>query len=188
MKYFKLVFAIFVFLLLCQSTVYAAASPSVGEQSVYDAIQKGEGTKSSPPSNKVVDSSSPSLFPLFIKFIASFILVVALLIFLLRYLSKRSRLIQPNGPVLNLGGHVLGNNRSVQVLLIGKTIYIIGVGEDINLIQSISQGEEYQHLLEGFENQSEGLSTSWLPEGSKKKWDSIFRRHLHSMNQVNREE
>ena len=42
---------------------------------------------------------------------------------------------------------MLGNNRSVQVILVGQTIYIVGVGEDVNLIRAIPQGEEYQHLL-----------------------------------------
>jgi flagellar protein FliO/FliZ len=187
MKTIKMFLIVFIFLLFYQTTTYAAGSSSSGEPSVYDAIQKGEKSKPT-PAKKDMDSPSPSLFPLFIKFIFSFILVIALLLLLLRYLSKRSKLVQPNGPVLPLGGHLVGNNRSVQVLLIGKTIYIVGVGENVNLIHTISQGEEYQHLLESYENQTESSPTSWLPKDSIKKWDSIFNKHLKNMKHLNGEE
>ncbi|MDQ0199548.1 flagellar biogenesis protein FliO [Neobacillus ginsengisoli] len=79
----------------------------------------------------------------------------------------------------------MGNNRSLQVVLIGQTIYIIGVGETISLIRSISQGEEYQHLLESYENQAEGLSSKWIPQDPKKMWNSVFRKHIEKMQKEN---
>jgi flagellar protein FliO/FliZ len=184
MKRTMFLFVLFFYLFSFQPTIFAAGSTSAGGHSVYDAIQKG-GETPSPPSTKVVDSQSSSLFPLFIKFIVSFVLVIGLMIGLLRFLSKRSRLLQSNGPVLSIGGHMLGNNRSLQVVLIGQTIYILGVGETITLIRSISQGEEYQHLLESFESQAEGQSPQWLTMDSVKKWNSSFRKHIQNMNQRN---
>lgn len=83
---------------------------------------------------------------------------------------------------------MLGNNRSLQVVLIGQTIYIIGVGETITLIRSISQGEEYQHLLESYENQADGLSPKWFPQEPQKIWDSVFRKYIQKMQQENGEE
>lgn len=179
-------FILFLYLFSYQSTIYAAGSSTAGNNSVYDTIQKGEDKQASSPKN-VVDSRSPSLFPIFIKFIFSFLLVVALLIVFMRFLSKRNQVLQSNGPVLPLGGHTLGNNRSLQVVLIGQTIYIIGVGDSITLIRSISQGEEYQHLLEGYENQAE-VSPKWLPKDPKKLWDTVFQRHIKKIKQENGEE
>jgi flagellar protein FliO/FliZ len=181
--FFVLLFYLFSF----QPTIFAAGPTTNVEPSVYDTIQKGH-EKSSPPSKKIADSQTPSIFPLFIKFIVSFILVIGLMIVLLRFLSKRSRISQSNGLVLQLGGQVFGNNRSMQVVLIGQTIYIIGVGETISLIRSISQGEEYQHLLESYENQAEGLSSKWLTKDYKKSWNSVFRKHMQNMHQENGEE
>ncbi len=183
MFFFILSFYLFSF----QPTTFAAGSISGGEPSVYDTIHKDKKNPS-PQKAKTVDSHSPSIFPLFMKFIFSFVLVIGLLIVLLRFLSKRNRLLQSNGPVLSLGGHGLGNNRSLQVLLIGQTIYIIGVGETISLIRTISQGEEYHHLLESIESQAEGNSAKWFSKDSKIKWNTVFTKHLLNMKQENGEE
>lgn len=184
MKRFMSLFVLFFYLFSFQPTIFAANSTSSGEISAYDSIKKGEG-KPSPSSIKVADIGSPSVFPLFIKFVLSFILVIVLLIGLLRFLSKRNRHLQTNGLVLPLGGHALGNNKSLQVLLIGQTIYIVGVGENVTMIRSISQGEEYQHLLESYENQAEANTANWSPKDSLKGWDTVFRKHMQNMRKEN---
>jgi flagellar protein FliO/FliZ len=187
MKRFMFFFVLLFYLFSLQPTIFAEGTTSSGKTSVYDSIQKGE-EQPSPPSTKAEDSGSPTIFPLFVKFIFSFILVIGLLIVLLRFLSKRSRLMQTNGLVLPLGGQVLGNNRSLQVLLIGQTIYIVGVGETVTLIRTISQGEEYQHLLDSYENQADGLSQKWMTKDSIKNWNSVFRKHMQNMYQENKKE
>jgi flagellar protein FliO/FliZ len=188
MKRFMFFFVLLFYLFSLQPTIFAEGTSSSSKTSVYDSIQKGEKEEPSPPSTKAEDSGSSTIFPLFVKFIFSFILVIGLLIVLLRFLSKRSRLMQTNGLVLPLGGQVLGNNRSLQVLLIGQTIYIVGVGETVSLIRSIPQGEEYQHLLESYENQADGLSPKWLTKDSIKNWNTIFQKHMQNMHQENKKE
>ena len=180
MKRTMLFFAMFFYLFSFQSTIYAAGPPTAGDSSVYDTIHKGDG-KTTSPSPKVVDSQSPSIFPLFIKFIVSFIIVIGLLIVLLRFLQKRGNLVQTNGPIVSIGGHSLGNNRSLQVLLIGQTLYIIGVGETITLLRTISQGEEYQSLLESYENQPETQSPKWLTQDPKQLWDTVLKKQMKKM-------
>ncbi|NRD79412.1 flagellar biosynthetic protein FliO [Bacillus sp. BRMEA1] len=176
-----LLFLIFSF----QPSIYAAGSS--GEPSVYDSIHKSvkQTVQTKAP---VTDQQSSSILPLFFKFIVCFVLVVGLLLLVLRFLSKRNRLLPSSGPILTLGGHSLGNNKSLQIMLIGQTIYIIGVGDSINLIRTVSQGEEYQHLLESFENQGEGVTQKWLPVDTKKVWNSVFRKHMQNMHQENGEE
>jgi flagellar protein FliO/FliZ len=140
-----------------------------------------KGTSSQSPS----DTQSSSLFLLFIKFIFSFLLVIGLLFLLLQFLSKRSRLMKSNGPILSLGGQTLGNNKSVQLLLIGQSIHIVGVGESVTLMRTISQGEEYQNLLESYETQvqSEILTPSWFPVDINKIWGFISRKDSKKMQQ-----
>jgi flagellar protein FliO/FliZ len=188
MKRFVIVFVMIYSLFSFQSTIFASGSTSDGETTVYDAIQNGGEKSTSEQQPKQVDSPSPSLFSSFIKFIFSFILVIGLLFLLMNYLSKRNRKFQNNGPILSLGGQALGNNRSMQVVLIGQTIYIVGVGEDITLIRTISKGEEYQSLLEGFENQAEVITPKWLTMDSKKKWFTVLNKHLKKMKKENGEE
>ena len=188
MKHFMIAFIMFVSLFTFQSTIQAASTSTNGDPSVFDGLQNVEDQQA-PSLPKDVENQSTSSFPLFIKFIGTFILVVALLIFLLKFLSKRSRIIQANGPILPLGGHVLGNNRSMQVVLIGQTIYIIGVGETVTLVRTISQGEEeYQNLLESYENQTDNLTPNWLTKNPPSQWKSIFTKQLQKMKQENGEE
>ncbi|MDV2887606.1 flagellar biosynthetic protein FliO, partial [Alkalihalophilus pseudofirmus] len=113
-----------------------------------------------------------------IKFIISFAFVIVLLFGLLRFLSKRNRGLPASGPIVPLGDFQLGNNRSLKVLLIGQTIYIVGVGETVTLLRTITQGEEYQHLLESLENQEEEAAGKWLPQDTKKVWTSVFQKKL----------
>jgi flagellar protein FliO/FliZ len=177
MKRTMLLFVMFFYLFSFQSTIYAAGTTTAGDSSVYDTIHKGDG-KTPSPSPKAVDSQSPSIFPLFIKFIVSFIIVIGLLIMLLRFLQKRGNLVQSNGPIVSIGGHSLGNNRSLQVLLIGQTLYIIGVGETVTLLRTISQGEEYQSLFESYESQAETQTPLMFTKDPKILWDTVFRKQM----------
>jgi flagellar protein FliO/FliZ len=186
MKRFVLIIGIFLYLFFLQPTLFAESVYAAGDPSVYDAIHDDE--KDSPSKTKADDSQSSSLFPLFMKFIGSFILVIALLLFILRFLTKRKRLLSANGPIVSLGGQTIGNNRSIQIVLIGQTIYILGVGETVNLIRTISQGEEYQHLLDSYENQAEPMSPKWLPKDLNTNWNSVFRKHMQKMRNENGEE
>ncbi|MBT2657837.1 flagellar biosynthetic protein FliO [Bacillus sp. ISL-18] len=187
MKRLMSLIILFFYLFSFQPTIFAAGSDT-GGTSVYEAIKKGN-QHSSTSAATVADSTSPSLFPMFIKFIVSFGLVIVLLVLLLRFLAKKNRLLPANGPVLPLGGHSLGNNRSLQVLLIGQTIYVVGVGEDVTLIRTISQGEEYQRLLEGYETQADGVQPpKWFPQASKTNWNAVFRKHITKFQRENEEE
>ena len=195
MKHFKWFFVMFFCLLFVQPTIYAAGTTPSGESSsepsVYESMKTGDDQKSVPSpttSTEVAKGQSPSIFPLFIKFIFSFALVIALLYGVMRYLSKRNNVLQSSGPVLPLGGKMLGNNRSVQVILVGQTIYILGVGDDVNLIRAIPQGEEYQHLLESYENQSESQAPLLFNKDSL-KWKSVFGKQLKKLqNEMDDEE
>lgn len=189
MNHFKRFFVMLFCLFFIHPTFFAAGTTPSGESSsepsVYESMQTDgeQDLESTPPQTtptEVADTQSPSIFPLFLKFIFSFAVVIGLLLWVMRYLSKRNNVLQTSGPVLPLGGRMLGNNRSVQVILVGQTIYIIGVGEDVNLIRAIPQGEEYQHLLESYENQGDTTSVPLFKKNST-KWNSVFGKHLKKM-------
>lgn len=184
MKRIMILFAMFSYLFFMQPTTFAAGLTAAGEPSVYDTIQKGEKKAPKDSVSKEKDSSSsPSIFSLFIKFIVSFAFVIILLFVLLRFLSKRNKSMPSNGPFIPLGDHALGNNRSVQLVLIGGTIYVLGVGETVTLLRTITQGEEYQHLLESLENQDEEAPAKWGAQDTKKLWNSVFQKQLENMKQ-----
>ena len=53
----------------------------------------------------------------------------------------------------NLGGNALGANRSVQVIKVGNRLLIVGVGENIQLLKEIEDGQEYEQIISEYNNQ-----------------------------------
>nr|WP_256988841.1 flagellar biosynthetic protein FliO [Bacillus sp. EB106-08-02-XG196] len=85
------------------------------------------------------------------------------------------------GPFHALGGHSLGNNRSLQIVMIGDTLYLLGVGEDVNLIRTIPPGDEQRRLLESVAEKPIDTVTKWgahLKKTSQEKWDELLLKQL----------
>ena len=83
----------------------------------------------------------------YIKIFLALLFVLGLLLFVLRFLNKRNLNYQQNSMIQNLGGQSLGAQKSVQLLQIGDKVYIVGVGEDVQLLHVISDPEEIEHIL-----------------------------------------
>ncbi len=95
------------------------------------------------------------------------IAIVALIVFLIRYLGKKNRGWFGGRSVRTLGGVGLGQNKSLQIIEIGSSVYLIGVGENITLIDKISEAEEVEMLIEALEQQSTGPNIA-LPDWAEK--------------------
>jgi flagellar protein FliO/FliZ len=51
-------------------------------------------------------------------------------------------------PVRSIGGVPLGQNKSIQLVAIGKAIYIVGVGDNVQLLEKIDNEQEAEELME----------------------------------------
>ncbi|WP_165894982.1 flagellar biosynthetic protein FliO [Tepidibacillus fermentans] len=65
--------------------------------------------------------------------------------FLFRFLSRKNGLVRSNAFQL-LGGIPLGQNKSIQFVEIGQKIYVLGIGQDVHLLQIIDNQEELQQI------------------------------------------
>lgn len=90
-----------------------------------------------------------------LKMLASLVFVLAILYFLLKFIQKRSQSYHQNKIIQNIGGTALGGNRSVQLVKVGKRILILGVGEDIQLLQEITDEKEMNEFLHQHNEQLE---------------------------------
>jgi flagellar protein FliO/FliZ len=133
--------------------------------SVYDAIQGGGGVSPAPndEANNLADEDI-SLFPFLVKLFFSLIFIILLIYLLLKFLATKTRKLQSRGPFVLLGGCVLAPNRSLQMVLIGNTVYLLGVGENVQLIRTIAVGDgEYEMIMNKWENPtSSGDFKGWL--------------------------
>lgn len=95
----------------------------------------------------------------YVKTLFFLIVVLAILIYVLKFIGKKSASYQQNSIVKNLGGTSLGAQKSVQLIRIGDKIYVIGVGDDVQLIKEITDPNEVEEILNQY-NERQTISTS----------------------------
>ncbi|MFX3632927.1 MAG: flagellar biosynthetic protein FliO [Candidatus Pristimantibacillus sp.] len=94
--------------------------------------------------------------------IVSLFIVIALIVVLIKWLSTRNRAWGTNRSLRSLGGIALGQNNSMQVVELAGRVYIVGVGENVTLIDKIDDLEQAQAIVASIERQSNG---GWSPNG-----------------------
>lgn len=177
----KLLLVIFSVLFFCLAPFSAALAE---EGTVYDQY-KGKSEQTNTPSKEQVKPPTTSVMPYIFQFIGSFLLIVGVLYVVLRFVSRKAKAFNRGGPFHAIGAHPFGNNRSVQLLMIGDTLYVLGVSENVNLLRCIPPGEEQQQLLQSM---ADTPITTVVPKwGFRKKkattgeWDDILRNELHEL-------
>lgn len=106
----------------------------------------------------------------YIKMIFALLFVIALLYGLLRLLNKRNRSFQPNQLIHNLGGVGVGQGKSIQLMQVGNSLYLVGIGENINLLKEITDPQEIEELTKIYEDKlGSGQTVPYVVE-LMKKW------------------
>ncbi|MNJ40081.1 flagellar biosynthetic protein FliO [Paenibacillus bouchesdurhonensis] len=77
-------------------------------------------------------------------------IIIVLIVLLIRFLGKRNRYLSQSRSIRTLGAVGLGPNKSLQVIEIGGNVYLVGVGEDISLVDKISDPEQLALLHQAF--------------------------------------
>lgn len=95
----------------------------------------------------------------YIKTLFFLIIVLALLIYVLKFINKKSINYQQNSIVQNLGGTSLGAQKSVQLLRIGDSIYVVGIGDDVQLIKEITDPKQVEDIINQY-NERQTLATN----------------------------
>lgn len=75
-------------------------------------------------------------------------LILVLIYLSLKLINKKNRLFHNSSTLENLGGLSLGQNKSIQVIRVGEKIYLIGVGDNVQLLQDINDEATRKELLD----------------------------------------
>ncbi|ANE48963.1 hypothetical protein SY83_16090 [Paenibacillus swuensis] len=105
-----------------------------------------------PPST--LGTTDGSLFGNLFRVMFVLILIIGLIVLLIKFLGQKNRGWMLNRSVKTLGGVALGQNKSVQLVEIGSAIYVVGVGDDIRLLEKIDDPEEMELILSSFNTPS----------------------------------
>ncbi|CAH0346179.1 flagellar biosynthetic protein FliO [Bacillus sp. CECT 9360] len=128
--------------------------------SVKDSYEQPDKPADKEPESEKEAASSGSTelsFWDFARMVFATIFVVALLYIALRFINKKSRSYQKANFIENIGGTSLGSNRSVQLIKVGNSILVVGVGETIQLLKEIDNEEEYGELLQNYNEKMEQM-------------------------------
>jgi flagellar protein FliO/FliZ len=161
----------------CLIMLLVASLPGMAsaEGTVADSYNQGNAPKSNAPAGgeqpaAIPGSGNGSMWGYLVQVIFSLGFIAVLIFLLLRFLGKR-QIGQGHGPIKIISAAALGNGKTMQVVMIGETLYIVGVGENVQMLRMIEPGEEADLILSDAEMKpiSSQFSFKWLPFGKKKQ-------------------
>lgn len=94
------------------------------------------------------------------------LLIIGLIILLVKIAARKDMPWMKNRAIQSLGGIALGQHKSLQIIDLGEKIYVIGVGENVQLIDKIEQKHEMKAIRSRFETKGKAPGYS---EGHSEK-------------------
>lgn len=153
-KKIVLVIVTFNILLFGQLSFVIAAPPHVsdcfGPDANEDCSKKDEGIQTKTDEEDLLNdqgSDKPSFLSTFIQTIFALLLVLALIYLLLKFMNKRNKSYRQVNLMENHGGMSVGPNKSIQIIRIGSKFYLIGVGNNVEMLREIDDLETVNELL-----------------------------------------
>lgn len=143
------------FWVVCLTMLLVASLPTLAMAeggTVFDEINNGKSTSSNAPAGEVQQpaaipgSETGSMLGYLVQVIFSLGFIIVLIYGVLRFLGKK-QLGQTQGPIKIISAAPLGNGKTLQVIMIGDRLYIVGVGENVQLLKEIEPGEEADVIL-----------------------------------------
>lgn len=127
------------------------------------STDKGKDTLTPPAENLPTDKKDVgSSVGDYIKTLFALVFVLGILFGLLKFVNRKNRLYDKNRLMKNMGGISLGQHKSIQLVVIGESYYLIGVGDDIRLLKEITDPDEIDKLVEYYEGDSSDITNGML--------------------------
>lgn len=85
------------------------------------------------------------------------IIIIALIVLVIKFLAQRDKRWLSNRAIRSLSGIPLGQNKSIHIVEIGSSLYIVGVGDDVQLLDKISD----EALIQDIKQSLQPVETAW---------------------------
>lgn len=76
------------------------------------------------------------------------VLIIALFFVIIKVISQKNKLMMSGRSVKLIGGVSIGQNKSIQVVEVGHSLYVVGVGDNVQLISKIEDAEEIEFIVD----------------------------------------
>jgi flagellar protein FliO/FliZ len=135
---------------LAAALIFVSAQTAVFAAVCFGAI--GEDTTKSPdlgdPAGKpIVGGGAGDTFVMILKVIFFLILIIGLFFVIMKIVSQKNKLLFGRS-IRSLGGVPLGQNKSIQIVEIGRSLYVVGVGENVQLLEKIEDEQEVAYITD----------------------------------------
>ncbi|MFD2670091.1 flagellar biosynthetic protein FliO [Marinicrinis sediminis] len=97
-------------------------------------------------------------FSSFIYVMVVLMVIIGLIIVLLRFIAQKNKTWFSQSGIRSISALTIAQNRSVHVVQIGPKIYVLGVGEDITVVDRIEGEEQVTELLNALDHQEQNQS------------------------------
>nr|WP_239588154.1 flagellar biosynthetic protein FliO [Gracilibacillus alcaliphilus] len=137
-----------------------------------------------------MEEANPSFLSSLLRLVLALAVVIAIIIFISKFLQKKNKLFKRQQIVENYGGISLGPNKTIQIIKIGNRYFVVGVGDNIELLMEITDGKTIEQLeAESEPNESlDKLKTKlWNmnqepnSEENTKAFSTLFNKEINSM-------
>ena len=100
--------------------------------------QTSKDSLKEPVTETNTDAKTGSFLLSLVKMVLALAVILVLIYGLLKFLNKRNKTFQRVKTLQNLGGVSVGTNKSVQMVRVGDKLYMLGVGENVEMLQEIT--------------------------------------------------
>lgn len=107
-----------------------------------------EPGQSLPEPDFTAGSSTLDSFKMIGQVIFFLIFIILLFFVLIKYLAKKNKGSFFGNSIRSLGGVPLGQNKSIQIVEIGHSLFVVGVGDNIQLLDKINDADEVAYITE----------------------------------------
>jgi flagellar protein FliO/FliZ len=126
------------------------------------------------PGEPTLRSSDASTFGMMVKVVLFLIVIIGIFLLIMKVISQKNKMFQSGRSIKSIGGLGLGQNKSVQLVQIGRSLYILGVGNDVELVSKIDDPDEIQYIIEHLHSGSgdfKGLQSlgGWMKKLTKQQ-------------------
>src|SRR5690625_6431262 len=174
------------------SNLFISTTYAEQVQNIKDCLEQNEDCLEQDEQDSLVDSSNEenltnerlnetSFFFNIVKMVFALLLILALIFFLSKLFNKKNKNLQQLNVMENMGGISVGQNKSIQIVRIGTSFYVVGVGENIELLNEITDEDLQQELLR---SKGETVEFHSLFQSFFRRGNSTDKQHKESTEPI----
>ncbi|OIN67903.1 flagellar biosynthesis protein FliO [Exiguobacterium sp. KRL4] len=147
----------------------------VGAETVEENLNP---SKKNEPTTQQVDGSSTVVT--IVKIVVTLVVLIGGFIVAVRFINERTKGVRQSNRLSHLGGVSLGKDRSVQLVKVHGKVYVVGVGQNVELIDTIEEDSEWASTTDLPEDELHTSTASPFLESFKQQLDQFQKNRGRS--------